>query len=291
MSATQKTENLKLPFYTPGDFTSWEDFNTAMEILDNSYGSTHSELTDLTTNVQNNTNAISENTDAIHNLNTEMKLQQSTSAAQQSSINALQTNIVNINQGLTAAQNDISSLQTAIGNIPANITQEISDIKTKNEQQDTSIATAQSEANTATQAAQQAQQEASKIQFQKATGKFFTPTITINGSSYNINLTTGASIITYKGDPEFGHIIGAMNINNIPSDVRINEPEIIITLAKESADVLPPITQSAAVFCILSSVKNQFPAKVQSNSGSVEITFYINQNMSNATISNLIIYF
>lgn len=291
MSATQQTKNLKLPYYTESDFTSWADFNTAMDIIDTSYGTTNTDVDTLTANVQHNTNAIADNTKNIGNLNTEMQLQQNTTAALQSTINNQQSNITTLNAGLSAAQNDITSLQSSIGNIPPDISAEIAAIKSKNETQDTAIATAQAEADTATKAAQEAQTEASKIQFQNASGKFTNAIITINGNSNSVNTISAASIISYSGDRNFGRISGKIQITNIPDSIRVNQPQIVINLPKESSDVVPFITQSATVYCDLSSTASQFPAKVESNSGSVDITFYISQTSANATISNLSIYF
>lgn len=156
MSATQKTTNLQLPVYASTDFTTWQDFNDAMEIIDTAYGKSETENSTNAQEIENNSNAI----DALQKAVT---ANTNTSSANNTQITALSTRMTaveskNINQdaSITALENDITQLQNQFNGLPENLGDTIASIQTKNTQQDTAISTAQAEADTATQTAQNA---------------------------------------------------------------------------------------------------------------------------------------
>lgn len=162
MAATEKTTNLQLPIYAETDFTDWQDFNDAMEILDGHAGTNDTELADLKTAVETNSNAVSALNTSVQTL---QNAQQSTAATVQNLSNRttnLEGAVTSLNSSMSGVQNDIENLTELMSGIPSDIDTQLTDIKAKNQQQDTAIATAQSEADTATQTAEAAQSTANE---------------------------------------------------------------------------------------------------------------------------------
>lgn len=157
MAATEKTTNLQLPIYAETDFTDWQDFNDAMEILDGHAGTNDTAIADLKTATENNSNAVSTLNSSVQTL---QNAQQGTATTVQNLSNRttnLEGAVSSLNTSMSGVQSDIENLTDLVSGIPADIGTQLDAIKQKNQQQDTAIATAQSEADTATQTAEAAQ--------------------------------------------------------------------------------------------------------------------------------------
>ena len=75
MSATLKTENYDLPIFAPEDFTSWKDYNAAMEIIDAAMEENKNNIGDLDTGQGAANQAIASINENISTINTSLKQQ------------------------------------------------------------------------------------------------------------------------------------------------------------------------------------------------------------------------
>ena len=153
MSASKTTPNLGLPIFAETDFTDWADYNAAMTKVDTFAGTQQAGQEALQTTVQNNTNAIDSLQDTLKTTSGDV-------AALQTNFNGLNTTVTNLSKNVNTLttsvaglSNDVENLTNKVGTLPDDLSSTIEDIQTKNQQQDTAIATAQSEADAATQAA------------------------------------------------------------------------------------------------------------------------------------------
>lgn len=153
MSATQQTKNLKLPVYAETDFTTWQDFNDAMEIIDTAYEKNAADMESNTTEIQNNSNAIATLQEAVKNNTNSAESNNTQIAALSNRMSGVEAKNTNQDASINTLNTEIEQIQNQIGNLPSNLEETLKGLQTKNEQQDTAIATAQSEADTATQTA------------------------------------------------------------------------------------------------------------------------------------------
>ena len=158
MSATLKTENYNLPIFAENDFTSWEDYNSAMEIIDAAMEENKNNIGDLNTGQGAADQAIQSLNDSVSSLNSSLQ-QQNTAISQlstrmanneshdedrdklianiQKEINSSNSTIENqldsLSQSLDQNNNDISNLGTQVSNVKNQLNttnQELNEMKT-----------------------------------------------------------------------------------------------------------------------------------------------------------------
>lgn len=139
MSASGKTNNLKLPIYVEGnETTSWADYNESMQKIDIFAGENKSKT-------DTNTGAIQTINDQLQTIVTEQNNNNETTQRLDSRVQAIDRNIVTINGTLSSHNQRIAALESEGGeigtliNTVADHTNEIGQLKTDSTSQNTQI--------------------------------------------------------------------------------------------------------------------------------------------------------
>lgn len=139
MSASGKTNNLKLPIYVEGnETTSWADYNESMQKID-IYAGENKSKTDT------NTEAIQTINDQLQTIVTEQNNNNETTQRLDSRVQSIDQNIVTINGTLSSHNQRIAALETEggeIGSLVTTVTEhtnEIGQLKTDSTSQNTQI--------------------------------------------------------------------------------------------------------------------------------------------------------
>ena len=139
MSASGKTNNLKLPIYVEGnETTSWADYNESMQKIDIFAGENKG-------NTDTNTDAIQTINDQLQTIVTEQNNNNETTQRLDSRVQAIDRNIVTINGTLSSHNQRIAALELEGGEIGSLIntvtdhTNEIGQLKTDSASQNTQI--------------------------------------------------------------------------------------------------------------------------------------------------------
>lgn len=139
MSASGKTNNLKLPIYVEGnETTSWADYNESMQKIDIFAGENKG-------NTDTNTDAIQTINDQLQTIVTEQNNNNETTQRLDSRVQAIDRNIVTINGTLSSHNQRIAALESEGGEIGSLIntvtdhTNEIGQLKTDSASQNTQI--------------------------------------------------------------------------------------------------------------------------------------------------------
>ena len=139
MSASGKTNNLKLPIYVEGnETTSWADYNESMQKIDIFAGENKG-------NTDTNTDAIQTINDQLQTIVTEQNNNNETTQRLDSRVQAIDQNIVTINGTLSSHNQRIAALESEGGEIGSLLntvtdhTNEIGQLKTDSASQNTQI--------------------------------------------------------------------------------------------------------------------------------------------------------
>ena len=139
MSASGKTNNLKLPVYVEGnETTSWADYNESMQKIDIFAGENKSKT-------DTNTEAIQTINDQLQTIVTEQNNNNETTQRLDSRVQSIDRNIVTINGTLSSHNQRIEALETEggeIGSLLTTVTEhtnEIGQLKTDSASQNTQI--------------------------------------------------------------------------------------------------------------------------------------------------------
>lgn len=139
MSASGKTNNLKLPIYVEGnETTSWADYNESMQKIDIFAGENKSKT-------DTNTEAIQTINDQLQTIVTEQNNNNETTQRLDSRVQSIDQNIVTINGTLSSHNQRIAALETEggeIGSLVTTVTEhtnEIGQLKTDSTSQNTQI--------------------------------------------------------------------------------------------------------------------------------------------------------
>lgn len=139
MSASGKTNNLKLPVYVEGnETTSWADYNESMQKIDIFAGENKSKT-------DTNTEAIQTINDQLQTIVTEQNNNNETTQRLDSRVKSIDQNIVTINGTLSSHNQRIAALETEggeIGSLVTTVTEhtnEIGQLKTDSATQNTQI--------------------------------------------------------------------------------------------------------------------------------------------------------
>lgn len=139
MSASGKTNNLKLPVYVEGnETTSWADYNESMQKIDIFAGENKSKT-------DTNTEAIQTINDQLQTIVTEQNNNNETTQRLDSRVQSIDQNIVTINGTLSSHNQRIAALETEggeIGSLVTTVTEhtdEIGQLKTDSTSQNTQI--------------------------------------------------------------------------------------------------------------------------------------------------------
>lgn len=139
MSASGKTNNLKLPIYVEGnETTSWADYNESMQKIDIFAGENKSKT-------DTNTEAIQTINDQLQTIVTEQNNNNETTQRLDSRVQAIDRNIVTINGTLSSHNQRIAALESEggeIGSLVTTVTEhtnEIAQLKTDSTSQNTQI--------------------------------------------------------------------------------------------------------------------------------------------------------
>lgn len=139
MSASGKTNNLKLPIYVEGnETTSWADYNESMQKIDIFAGENKGKT-------DTNTEAIQTINDQLQTIVTEQNNNNETTQRLDGRVNAIDRNINTINSTLSSHNQRITALETEGGEIGSLVTtvaehtSEIGELKTDSTSQNTQI--------------------------------------------------------------------------------------------------------------------------------------------------------
>ena len=139
MSASGKTNNLKLPIYVEGnETTSWADYNESMQKIDIFAGENKG-------NTDTNTDAIQTINDQLQTIVTEQNNNNETTQRLDSRVQAIDRNIVTINGTLSSHNQRIAALESEGGEFGSLVTTvaehttEIGQLKTDSTSQNTQI--------------------------------------------------------------------------------------------------------------------------------------------------------